>query len=93
MLSLEGVRSGVFRVFTESGSGYTVDLTGGTLCREVASHPLRGDTVVLALLSVVYCKIGLGAVFVVQLPGVVGPTVRLTSLVTQILVIEDAEVA
>ena len=92
-MNLKDELSGVFRVFTGSGSVYTVDLTHGTLCRDTFTHDLRGDGVVLELLGVVNCLVGLGATFVVQLPNVVGPTVRLTSLVTQILVIEDAEIA
>jgi len=89
-MNLKDELSGVFRVFTGSGSVYTVDLTHGTLCREAFTHDLRGDGVALELLGVVNCSVGLGAMFVVQMPGVVGPTLRLTSRVTQILVSESS---
>ena len=92
-MNLKDELSGMFWVFTESGSVYTVDLTHGTLCRDTFTHDLRGDGVVLELLGVVNCSVGLGAVFVVQLPGVVGPTLRLTSVVSQVLVVDDVESA
>lgn len=93
MSNIRDEQSGMFRVFTESGSQYVVDLTGGTLCRETATHSLRGDTVAVGLVHVLSCVVGECALFVIQLPNVVGPTLRQTSVVTHILGVDDGEAA
>lgn len=81
--SLEGMVGGCWRVETQSGSVYQVDLDGRTLRRVNDEYALRRDGEVLRLHRVLACEVGEDGHFAIQVVDD-AVTFRLTTTILSI---------